>query len=147
MKSDDFDTSGFYEHYALWTGDYKQPRQTDRMNNLYSCNFDVLEETTIRLDLSMIYKLLPAQIYGVGSVQYASSRTYNHYGSQHSCIMLSKLYDEDDTNNNNKVMALLYLDQIQDTINFNKQVHVTPGQYQFHFECVGGCFSNQSLDG
>ena len=131
MKSDDFNSSGFYEHYMLMHGDYKKANQTDRTHHIYSCNFNVLEETEIRLDLNMIYKNTAANIYGAGGGSYVNSRSYNYYGSNHPCIMLQKIMDPNDPDKNNRVEQVFYLDQLEGTIDYNKIVNVTPGQYQF----------------
>lgn len=137
MKSNNFDTSGFYEHYILPTGNFIKANQTDRTHHIYSCNFQVLEETQVRLDLDMIYKNVAANIYNLGSLNYATNRAYNHYGSSHPCIMLLKLYDPNDTNKNNRVEEVFYLDKLEETINYNKIVNVTPGTYQFVFHLRG----------
>ena len=56
----------------------------------FKAEFTVLEDADVRLDISMIYKMMPSQVYMYGET-YGNSGLYNSFGNGMPCIFIENL--------------------------------------------------------
>lgn len=56
----------------------------------FKAEFTVMEDADVRLDISMIYKMMASQVYAYGET-YAISSLYNNFGNSMPCIFVENL--------------------------------------------------------